>query len=250
MVASSIVPDDIVDLRWLVLDDIAGSAWPVLHAMLDPAEQTKAAGFRFERDRRAYVAAHALVRSMLARRLGCPGTALRFAVGPYGKPELAMERAGPPLRFSLSHTHGLLAVAVTGRHAVGVDAEAIDPDRLDPDLASRIFAPAEVAQLRHLATAAATDATFAFWTLKEAFTKAIGLGLNHPFDAVAFTLDPLAVHLSPASGEDASHWLLRRWRPTPAHALALALRHPRPAAVRVAARAIGPSELVLAHGAA
>ena len=242
--------DDIVDLRWLALDDIAGSAWPALHDWLDPGEQAKAAGFRFEGDRKAYVAAHALARSMLASRLGCPRAALRFAIGLYGKPELAMTPGAAPVRFSLSHTRGLVAVAVTGRHAVGVDAEAIIPDRLDPDPASRIFAPAEAALLRRLAPAAATDAAFAFWTLKEAYTKAIGLGLNHPFDTLTFTLDPLAVQPPPGSGEDAARWLLRSLRPTPAHALALALRHPRPAAVRVDSRAIRPDELAPARGAA
>ncbi len=231
---------DAVELRWLVPDDLPGSAWPRLHALLDPAEAAQAARFRFDRDRRPYVAAHGLARMMLARRLGCPAADLRFVVGPHGKPELAMAAAAPPLRFSLSHARGLVAVAVTAMHAVGVDAEAIVADRLAPELASRIFAPAELAQMRRMAPAAATEAAFAFWTLKEAYTKALGLGLLHPPDAVAFSLDPLAVLPSPGSGGDGTAWLLRRWQPTPGHALALALRHPHPAAVRVDAAASRP----------
>ena len=243
MSARAAMPDDVVDVRWMVLDCVPEPAWPLLCARLDTAEQAKAARFRFERDRRAYVAAHALARTMLARRLGCPSQALRFAIGRHGKPEVATAAATPPLRFSLSHTHGLVAVAVAARHAVGVDAEAIDPQRLSPDLAARIFAPAEVAQLQRQAPAAATHAAFAFWTLKEAYAKSIGLGLTQPFDAVAFTLQPLAIQPAPGDGAQADRWLLRRWRPTPVHVLALAVQHPRPAAMRVDAREVDPDEL-------
>jgi 4'-phosphopantetheinyl transferase len=230
--------DDLVELRWLVVDEIGEGDWSALSATLDPAEQERADRFRFRHDRQAYIAAHALVRLMLARHLGRPARTLRFTSGPFGRPEVHDESGCPPVRFNLSHTSGLVAAAIARRHDIGVDVEVVDGRRLDLDLAVSIFAPAEVEHLRRVDPTALPDATFAFWTLKEAYLKATGLGLNCPLDSFVITLDPISICFVPPGADDPAQWLFRRWRPTPAHTLALALRHERPEAVRVNARAV------------
>ena len=115
--------DDLVELRWLVVDEIGDDDWITLSALLDPVEQERADRLRFRHDRQAYIAAHALVRIMLARHLGQPATTLRFTVGPFGRPEVYDGSGGPPVRFNLSHTRGLVAAAMVRRHDVGVDVE-------------------------------------------------------------------------------------------------------------------------------
>jgi 4'-phosphopantetheinyl transferase len=240
--------DDLVELRWLVVDEIGDGDWVTLSAILDPAEQERADRLRFRHGRQAYIAAHALVRIMLACHLGRPATTLRFTVGRFGRPEVYDESGGPPVRFNLSHTNGLVAAALVRRHDVGIDVEVLDGRRLDLDLAVRTFARAEADHLRRVAPTALPEAALAFWTLKEAYIKAIGLGLNCPLDSFVITLDPISIYFVPPGADDPAQWLFRRWRPTPAHVLALALRHERPEAVRVNARAMRRAELLRCAG--
>ena len=236
--------DDWVELRWLAVDGIDDGDWVTLSAILDPAEQERAGRFRFRHDRQAYIAGHALLRIMLARDLRRPATMLRFATGPFGRPEVHDESGSPPVRFNLSHTSGLVAAAMARRHDVGVDVEVVDGRRLDFDLAVSTFAPVEADYLRRVAPADLAEAAFAFWTLKEAYIKATGLGLNCSLDSFAITLDPISICFASPGADNPAQWLFRRWRPTHGHAVALAVRHERPAAVRVNARAIGRSELL------
>jgi hypothetical protein len=65
-----------------------------------------------------------------------------------------------------------------------------------------------------------------------------------PPDSFVITLDPISARFVPPDADDPARWLFRRGRPTPVHALALALRHERPAAVPVNARAIGRTALL------
>ena len=235
-------------VRWLALEPIAPGLWDSLARLLDDAERARAARFHFARDRDAYVAAHALARTMLSGEVRRPPSDWRFAVNDHGKPEAICDPGAPALRFNLSHTRGLVAVALTMAHDIGVDVEIVEPRRLGLDLAARMFASAEVAMLRATAEADLPEAMFAIWTLKEACIKAMGRGLSVPLDAFALELDPLAVRFPALPGEDPAHWLLRRFRPTPAHTLALALRHPDPGAVCIDAGAITASQMLALVG--
>lgn len=242
------LPDDHVAVWWLPVED-AGADWARLERGLSGAERERAARFRFEADRRAFIAAHALVRVMLSACDGTvpPGT-WRFTATAHGRPEIAADmtadRAGrAPLRFNLSHTRRLVAAAVCRGHDVGIDTEDAARGTLTMDLAAHFFAPAEVAQAQALPGGIRRDALYGFWTCKEAYIKAVGLGLSLPLDSFAFTLDPrtlapLSIGFAPGGGDDPGGWLFRRLIPMPDHPLALALRHPRPERVTVAAAAL------------
>lgn len=233
----------LVKVRWLALDGVPTAAWPALAALLDEAERARADRFYFARDRDAFIAAHALLRLLLSSEAAHPAADWRFSVNTFGKPEAILAPGLPPLRFNLSHTHGLVAVALTCVHDVGVDVERLDPKRLSLDLAMRFFAPQEIALLRAVPDADLTDALYGIWTLKEACIKAIGTGLSLPLDSFALTLDPLAVVFSEAAGAVPETWLLRRLHPTPQHTLALALCHPEPGSVTLDARALAADDV-------
>lgn len=233
-----------VHVRWLTLDAVASAAWEPLASLLDDAERERASRFHFAHDRHAYIAAHALLRAMLSLKAPRPPADWRFSTGAHGKPEVVREPDIPPLSFNLSHTRGLVAVALTLTHDVGIDVEAIEPKRLSLALAERFFAPAEVALLRATPAEALPEKLFAVWTLKEACIKAMGRGLSLPLDAFTLALDPLAIHFSGALDERPDHWLLRRLAPTPTHTLALAVRHPAPATVEIDAAGVNASDLL------
>ena len=121
--------------------DEAGPAGVVDATSLSPEEHDRAARVVFERDRRLYRSAHVMVRSVLSRYAAVTPDEWRFDTDPGGKPRIRGS-VTPSLRFSLSHTRGLAAVAVTVDDEIGVDVERIDPPS-DPNLAQVCFTPEE-----------------------------------------------------------------------------------------------------------
>ena len=87
-------------------------------------------------------------------------------LGPFGKPEVASETGQPALRFSLSHTRGAVAVAVTLGAELGVDIEPLG--RPAPiEVAERLFSPEEKAVLREKSDDAQAFTFFSLWTLRK-----------------------------------------------------------------------------------
>jgi 4'-phosphopantetheinyl transferase len=108
----------------------------------------------------------------------------------YGKPLLAAAHAGAGIDFNVSHSGGIVAVAISRAGAVGVDVEAIRPVDDRDELARRVFTVDERARLQALPPETRDEAFFTGWTRKEAFVKALGEGLSHPLDQVDVTLAP------------------------------------------------------------
>lgn len=145
--------------------------------LIDQQEKIRATSFRFARDAAHFIARRARLREILSAYVADAPEHLSFASGPYGKPVLA----DGGLHFSLSHSHGLIMLAI-GPVEIGCDIERIDPDLEWPPLAERLFSRLERRQLLALAEAPARRAFFDCWTRKEAYVKALGLGLSHPLD--------------------------------------------------------------------
>ena len=123
--------------------------------------------------------ARALVRSVLAGYLDAKPEALTFVHGVYGKPEL---ESGGRLRFNVSRSGSFGLLAVTRGREVGVDVEQIDPRRAVGPIADRLFDADEAAELRSLPEARRIRRFFELWTQKEAYAKALGVGLSVPLE--------------------------------------------------------------------
>jgi 4'-phosphopantetheinyl transferase len=219
-------PSNVVPVFWLATDRIRRNEWTGLRAMLNEAEQDQATRFHFAEDSAAYVAAHALLRGLLAPRLGCAPSEIRFVYGENGKPCLAATERG--LHFNLSHTRGMVGVALALCRDIGIDVERVDRRRLTLDMARRFFAPAEVEQIYALLPERRCDASFAFWTLKEAYIKAVGVGLAMPLDGFAFTLTPLSLTFAQGIADDPSCWRFHCMSTAPDFVLAIAVRQNGP----------------------
>lgn len=196
-------------------------------ALLSPEEHERAARFHFEEDRERFVIGRALARLQLSRFLGGDPRAWRFVTNAHGRPELAMPDGGPaPLGFNVSHTRGMVACAVTATSDVGVDVEWVER-RLTHDVAERFFAPREVADLRARTPRDQARVFFDYWTLKEAYIKARGMGLALPLAHFAFTLAPgrsPTIAFDPEIDDVADTWQFFQAWPTEAHRLAVAAR--------------------------
>ena len=178
-------PADTVELLWF---DVDASDLPLARywEILDRDERGRAAQFRFERDRRRFVARRGALRALLGRRLGASPAALHYACNAYGKPTLPT--AG--LRFNLSHSDGVALIALADGREIGCDIERREPRRAGPDIAAAFFAASEQQALAALDPRCRIEGFFNCWTRKEAYLKARGWGLAVPLDSFAVTLAP------------------------------------------------------------
>lgn len=211
---------DVIEVRHARVD----GAMPRLLTLLSAEEQAKAERFAFAHDRESYVAAHALTRKTLSDFHARAPQDWRFAVNAQGKPRVDAQDGSARLSFNLSHTKGHVAVAVALDRDVGVDVERIAPARADKDVARHLFAPTEYDAFLHTPEAERAEAFFDFWTIKESYIKAVGLGVALPLKDFAFTREPLRISFAPALDDVPSRWIFHRFRPAPDIAMALAAR--------------------------
>jgi 4'-phosphopantetheinyl transferase len=214
---------DEVRVLWLALDGLADEALARAALLLDDEEHAHAARKKVPDDRRLYQAAHALLRLALSSVAPVAPPAWRFGRDERGRRTVAAPEDAHGLSFSLSHTRGLAACALSNGRDVGVDAEHLRRRELeDRNVARSCFTPEEVAMLGALAPERRAAERLALFTLKEAWAKARGLGLALDLQSFSIALEPLA--LVRAADDDPSRWLLARHSPTGAHTLALAAR--------------------------
>jgi len=152
--------------------------------ILSVEERERAARFHFEKDSRAYVVSHAILRKLLGHWMGTDPAALAFQHGVKGKPFLL---AGP--EFNVSHSAHLALVALSLDRAVGVDIEQIRDRACDAGLTA-FFSPPEVEELESLPENDRLCGFFAGWTRKEAFLKARGDGISLGLQRFAVTVNP------------------------------------------------------------
>ena len=161
-----------------------------LEAALSPDERARAERFHFARDRRRFVVARGLLRSLLGQYLQQTPAGLEFSYGPYGKPSLSGANAASGLSFNLAHSAELGVYAISRGRNLGVDVEGIKPESSGEDIARRYFSAGEVSDLQTLPPEARVEAFFNCWTRKEAYLKATGMGLQTPLDSFSVSLLP------------------------------------------------------------
>lgn len=212
----------------LVEQALSSGRFEAWESLLDDGEVTRLRRFVVERPRVEFLIGRALLRTSLSSLGPLAPRAWRFIMNAHGRPELSPEQQpDPPIRFNLSHTHGLVALVLSRGREVGVDVE--DCGRMTDGLAiaDRFFSPLEVQDLHRLPAHRQPDRFFDYWTLKEAYIKARGLGLALPLDQFSFELlsmPPIRIRFGPAIDDDPEAWTFHLFSPTARHRAALALR--------------------------
>lgn len=176
--------------------------------------------------RRAFLMRRTFLRIILSQYADVPPEAWSFRRDRFGKPEIMGPALGKGPAFSLSKTEGLMACAVASSRPVGVDAEAITDNGDADEIAQRFFAPSENAALARLSLSERRQRFFELWSLKEAYSKALGLGLRLSFDAISFAPTGNG-HFQAAFGsavaDDPQDWVFSVSRPNDRHLLSLAV---------------------------
>jgi phosphopantetheinyl transferase len=133
-----------------------------------------------------------------------PPRAVEFVETKYGKPRLAPVHEAADVEFNLSHSGIIALFAFTRGRAVGVNVELIREVPDVDDLAECFFSVTETALLRALPVDRRSLAFLACWTRKEAFIKALGLGLSCPPRCVRCDYRPPMPQLGSPGSKSAS----------------------------------------------
>lgn len=164
---------------WAYSLDLAAAPAKTAWHLLSMDERTRADAFRFLHHRLKFIASRACVRLILSAYTGAPPHHIAFATRRGGKPYLV---GGEMPHCSWTNSGGLGLCAVGYGYEVGVDAEEVSRVRDPVEIAERFFAPAELAALREALPEARADIFARLWTRKEAYLKALGLGLSVELD--------------------------------------------------------------------
>lgn len=127
--------------------------------------------------------AHNLLRECLKRLNIVYNEDTPVIKGERGKPSLAEY---PDVKYNLSHADGI-AACVVGDRECGIDCEKVRPFR--PNVLKRAFSENEKALIGSAPENERDLLFFRLWTLKEAYVKALGVGIAYPLDTVEFSFD-------------------------------------------------------------
>lgn len=199
-----------------------------LTSILQPGECARLDAAHSAETRMRMLAARAMQRTVLASYAAdIEPASLRFVNGEFGKPALAPEFDSLGLHFNVTHTEGLVAIAVSRHRDIGLDAENVNARTTALRLARRYFTAEEARNLEALPLARQPLRFYSLWTLKESWMKATGRGVGAGLDNASFSLDDEhQVQGLSFAAYDASDWRFWQYTPSKEHVMALALRAP------------------------
>ncbi len=151
--------------------------WSAAEASLSAAELARLARLRTPALRQTYARAHGFLRSILSQYTGQPHAAIELTTDANGKPILT----GHHLSFNLSYRPGRALLALSNAGPVGADLEPLIPLPDAAPLIADLFSPPEQAALRAADPTDYWPLFYLIWTRKEAYAKALGMGLALPF---------------------------------------------------------------------
>jgi 4'-phosphopantetheinyl transferase len=166
-----------VYIWYCVTELLDGNAVSAANSHLSIREKGRRDRLRFEADRRDFTVAHDLLRQALSSCADLSPSDWQFSIDTHGKPSIdSNDLRLRDLSFSISHTRGFVACAITKKVPIGIDVEQVDQSPKMQEIADRYLTAEEVQRLRNCSNEVRNVRLLEFWTLKEAFLKAVGIG--------------------------------------------------------------------------
>lgn len=187
--------------------------------LLSAAERERLSTLRGEHARHQYLIARALIRTTLSRYDHVAPGCWQLTVNAHGRPEVVPGQSRLDLRFNASHTANLVCCAVTLGRSVGVDAELHELHSPVLALADRFLAPREANDVAARPPEQRRERFFRYWTLRESYVKALGVGLASAPSGFSFTIgddDAIAI-----DGTESQRWRFWQLRPTEMHTVSV-----------------------------
>jgi 4'-phosphopantetheinyl transferase len=193
-----------------------------LAALLPDAEWQELDRCTTDQARLRHLVSRGVVRAVLGSRLRVEPAALRLLRGPFGKPILASGPDEPPLHFNLAHSAELLLLAVSTKAPVGVDLERVRPLPWMSAASAQALTPRERTAWEHLPPSEKISAFFTAWTCKEAFLKAVGVGLSglQRIEVALHPSEPPRL-IIPTGTSPPGDWEVKHWSPFPGYMAAV-----------------------------
>ena len=191
-----------------------------------PADRLRYERYRFQADRDMFLLGRVMARSLVGRALGVGPRDWDWLEGPRGRPEIADPAAAARVSFNLAHSAGLVVCAISTDGTVGVDVEHRLRPPVDARMVRRYCAPCEVEDIEGHGPSAWQDQFLKYWTLKEAYLKARGVGIAVHLSDLSFTLGGDAIRLerlNSLSAHDDADWAFVLDASSPAHFVAAAV---------------------------
>ena len=200
----------------------------LIHLPVDPAllpqwkswltgeEKLRLSGYRRREDQQLFVARRGLARECISRELSLAPQSIRLMNQPSGKLDWNANDFdyGPTaIDFSVSRTAGLVAAVVSRTQCVGIDVERLSLLPEIETLAIQNLHPIELKDWLEMPEASRLVAYYRLWVVKEAFAKALGVGLTLPprdilaNEAMINTRGKVESILSPDQSQEAEFWL-------------------------------------------
>lgn len=219
-----ILKDDIH--LWRANLDLSAIEIECLSATLSAEEIARANKFKFPQHRRRFIAARGILRQLLGEYLQLNPSEVKFAYGDRGKPFLSGSLGNSSLQFNVSHSQEYALLGFSLNRPIGVDIEYLRqmPDALK--IAQRFFSQREFSLLCDAPAEQQNRLFFLLWTAKEAYLKAIGIGLSGMLDNVEITFDTTQISARLGIEQDRvalTNWSLYSYIPTSDYIAAIAV---------------------------
>lgn len=217
---------------------LAAGATDGFYRLLSEDERRRADGIRVPPVREEFVAGRGLLRLLLGGAIGIDPAEIELGTERNGKPCLA-HPAG--VEFNVSHSDGMVLIALSRASAVGVDVEFISEGFAEgadfTGIARESFPRGEFAAIaRTPAGRARLLAFYRAWTRREAVAKADGRGIASLLKYQVFRADEfgecrvsLAGTADDAAESGAVNYFVQSPKAGPQHLASVASRKPRQA---------------------
>jgi 4'-phosphopantetheinyl transferase len=197
------------------------------YPLMNKQEAIQQKRFIFKQNQHQYLITRALVRTVLSRYCNLPPAELCFEKNRHGKPEISSLHKQKSLRFNLAHTDGQIICGVVLDHDLGVDVENESRKSETTAIAHRFFSVNEIENLDKQPQDKQRSRFFDFWTLKESYIKACGLGLAIPLNHFHFDLtqdNKIGISFISARDDQPDSWQFWLLQTDPTHKIAISLR--------------------------
>jgi 4'-phosphopantetheinyl transferase len=158
------------------------------YQILSIDEKNRVARNPFKKQSDIFIVAHGLLRAILSRYLKIDPQKICFIYEEFGKPGLDLPFKGAGLSFNLSHSKGIVLYAITRDREIGVDIEYIPNSLCLEKIAEICLSPREMKMFCLIPLSDREKIFLDYWTCKEAYIKATGLGHSVPLSQVEVIL--------------------------------------------------------------
>lgn len=162
---------------WNIQWEELGVFWDRHMDILNRKEIKQAGRYRFYEDKMRYVAGKILTRLLLKHYLG--GSEIILRNGKYGKPYHKEITGRKNVEFNISHSGKKVLAVFSCSYKVGIDVQEI---KVIPDyakIAENFFSEEEATDIMQNDR---LELFYQYWSAKEAYLKALGIGLNRGMD--------------------------------------------------------------------